>query len=40
MSGDRSRWDPEMLTYQQQGEAIAAKFPPAKLELPLGRTAR
>ena len=32
---DRSRWDPEMLAYQQQGEAIAAKFPPVKLELPL-----
>ena len=32
---DRSRWDPEMVAYQQQGEAIAAKFPPVKLELPL-----
>ena len=32
---DRSRWDPEMLAYQQHGEAIAAKFPPVKLELPL-----
>ncbi len=25
---DRSRWDPEMVTYQQAAEAIAAKFPP------------
>ncbi|HTI81307.1 MAG TPA: alpha/beta hydrolase [Acetobacteraceae bacterium] len=32
---DRSRWDPEMVAYQQAGEAIAAKFPPVKLELPL-----
>src|SRR5215469_12662395 len=32
---DRSRWDPEMLAYQLQGEAIVAKFPPVKLELPL-----
>jgi acetyl esterase len=32
---DRSRWDPEMLAYQRQGETIAAKFPPVKLELPL-----
>ncbi|MGO9998627.1 MAG: alpha/beta hydrolase [Acetobacteraceae bacterium] len=32
---DRSRWDPEMLTYQAAAEAIAAKFPPVKLEIPL-----
>lgn len=32
---ERSRWDPEMLAYQQQGEAIAAKFRPVKLEIPL-----
>jgi acetyl esterase len=32
---DRSRWDPEMLAWQQAGEAIAAKYPPVKLEVPL-----
>ena len=32
---DRSRWDPEMRAYQAEAEAIAAKFPPVKLELPL-----
>ena len=32
---DRSRWDPEMRAYQAAAEAIAAKFPPVKLELPL-----
>jgi acetyl esterase len=32
---DRSRWDPEMLAWQQAGEAIAAKHPPVKLEIPL-----
>jgi acetyl esterase len=32
---DRSRWDPEMRAYQEQAEAIAAKFPPVKLEIPL-----
>jgi acetyl esterase len=32
---DRSRWDPEMLAWQQAGEAIAAKYPPVKLEIPL-----
>ncbi len=33
--GDRSRWDPEMRAYQAAAEAIAAKFPPVKLEIPL-----
>ncbi len=32
---DRSRWDPEMRAYQAAAEAIAARFPPVKLELPL-----
>ena len=32
---DRSRWDPEMRAYQEEAEAIAAKYPPVKLELPL-----
>ena len=32
---DRSRWDPEMRAYQSAAEAIAAKYPPVKLELPL-----
>ena len=32
---DRSRWDPEMRAYQAEAEAIAAKFPPVKLEIPL-----
>jgi acetyl esterase len=31
---DRSRWDPEMRAYQANAEAIAAKFPPVKLEMP------
>jgi len=31
---DRSRWDPEMRAYQANAEAIAAKFPPIKLEMP------
>jgi len=34
MSG-RSRWDPEMRAYQEAAEAIAAKYPPVRLELPL-----
>ena len=32
---DRSRWDPEMRAYQEAAEAIAAKYPPVKLEIPL-----
>ena len=32
---DRSRWDPEMLAYQAAAEAIAATFPPVRLEIPL-----
>ena len=32
---DRSRWDPEMRAYQAAAEAIAAKYPPVKLEIPL-----
>jgi acetyl esterase len=32
---DRSRWDPEMRAYQEAAEAIATKYPPVKLEIPL-----
>jgi acetyl esterase len=32
---DRSRWDPEMRAYQETAEAIATKYPPVKLEIPL-----
>ena len=32
---DRSRWDPEMRAYQEAAEAIAAKYPPVKLEIAL-----
>ena len=32
---DLSRWDPEMLAWQQAAEAIAAKYPPVRLEIPL-----
>jgi acetyl esterase len=32
---DRSRWDPEMRAYQAAADAIAAKYPPVKLEIPL-----
>jgi acetyl esterase len=33
---DASRWDPEMLAFQKDGEAFAAKYPPVKLEPPFG----
>jgi acetyl esterase len=33
---DASRWDPEMLAFQKEGEAFAAKHPPVKLEPPFG----
>jgi len=32
---DRVRWDPEMRAYQEAAEAIAANYPPVKLEVPL-----
>jgi acetyl esterase len=32
---DRSRWDPEMLAWQQAADAIAAQYPPVRLEIPL-----
>lgn len=31
-----SRWDPEMLAFQKEADALAAKHPPVKLEPPLG----
>jgi len=31
---DPSRWDPEMLAFQKQADAFAAKHPPVKLEPP------
>ena len=33
---DASRWDPEMLAFQRESEAFAAKHPPVKLEPPFG----
>ena len=32
---ERSRWDPQMRAYQEAAEAIAANYPPVRLELPL-----
>jgi acetyl esterase len=31
-----SRWDPQMLAFQKEAEAFAAKYPPVKLEPPFG----
>jgi acetyl esterase len=33
---DASRWDPEMLAFQKEGEHFAARHPPVKLEPPFG----
>lgn len=33
---DTSRWDPEMLAFQKDGEAAAANYPPVKVEVPFG----
>jgi acetyl esterase len=32
---ETSRWDPEMLAFQQEADAFAANYPPIRLELPL-----
>jgi acetyl esterase len=32
---DRSRWDPEMAAFTAAAEAMAAKYPPIRLEVPL-----